>query len=247
MFAALVSLSLLGTFVFTRAQTLTPSFHVVPRQLIRDLLENEDTDEDRKITVHDPYVRGTNRGDKVFWSTTIDGEKCEVAGTFPLANLLQELTLLNEKGLDSAWMRPDRIFEHPASRVSRCIREFFWDGLTRTVDEEGLPRLIDDQKAGSTDLFRYVYVPSSDALAQEFFTSVSVKHPDWRVRVNTISPRPGAAFVRSLDRSHGILSLALRRSSDGSIRGVPFVVPGGRFNEMYGWDSSWGGFIPSDV
>lgn len=27
-------------------------------------------------------------------------------------------------------------------------------------------------------------------------------------------------------------------SSDESfIRGIPFVVPGGRFNEMYGWDS----------
>ena len=39
----------------------------------------------------------------------------------------------------------------------------------------------------------------------------------------------------------GILSLALRKSTaaDGTVvyRGAPFVVPGGRFNEMYGWDS----------
>ncbi len=108
MLAALVSLSLLGTFVSTRAQTLSPGFHVVPRQLVRDLLENEDTDGDRKITIHDPYVRGTKRGDKVFWFTTIEGERCEVAGTSSLANLLQELTLLQEQAMDSAWVTVGR-------------------------------------------------------------------------------------------------------------------------------------------
>ena len=77
---ALTILSFLGPFVSARTQTLSPGFHVVPRQLIRDLLENEDTDGDRKITVHDPYVRGTDRGDKVFWFTSCDGTRCEVAG-----------------------------------------------------------------------------------------------------------------------------------------------------------------------
>jgi len=33
-----------------------------------------------------------------------------------------------------------------------------------------------------------------------------------------------------------LLSLALRRVGN-TYEGVPFVVPGGRFNEMYGWDS----------
>jgi alpha,alpha-trehalase len=47
--------------------------------------------------------------------------------------------------------------------------------------------------------------------------------------------------VRDVTRSgeHGLLTLAL--DADGT--GRPFVVPGGRFNEMYGWDSffiSWG-------
>lgn len=45
--------------------------------------------------------------------------------------------------------------------------------------------------------------------------------PEW-------STAPGTA--------HGALSLALEEKG-GSLAGVPFVVPGGRFNEMYGWDS----------
>ena len=45
------------------------------------------------------------------------------------------------------------------------------------------------------------------------------------------------AFVRNLDGEHGILSLALETNADGKIAGVPYVVPGGRFNELYCWDS----------
>jgi alpha,alpha-trehalase len=49
-------------------------------------------------------------------------------------------------------------------------------------------------------------------------------------------------YVKSINTHPGILSLGLRKTFDpktGSmvIRGTPFVVPGGRFNEMYGWDS----------
>lgn len=43
-------------------------------------------------------------------------------------------------------------------------------------------------------------------------------------------------YVNSINDKPGILSLALQ-NDNGKIRGCPFVVPGGRFNEMYGWDS----------
>ena len=45
------------------------------------------------------------------------------------------------------------------------------------------------------------------------------------------------AFVRNLDGAHGLLSLALETNAEGRIVGVPYVVPGGRFNELYDWDS----------
>jgi alpha,alpha-trehalase len=235
--AVVVSFFVLGSVLPMEAQTASPRFHVAPRQLMRDLLENEDTDGDRKITIHDPYISGTDRGDKTFWFTTNEGMRCEVVGASAMAYLLQELTLLQERGVDSGWVMAGRIFEPPADRVSRSIRELFWDGLTRTVDEKGLPALLADEKMASVDGFRYVYVPSSDALAQEYFTSIAARHPDWKMQVRTLPPRPDLAYLRNLDGNHGILSLALRRLPDGGIRGIPFVVPGGRFNEMYGWDS----------
>jgi len=236
-FAAFAFFFLLPSPVPAEAQPVTPGFHVASRHIMRDLLDNEDTDGDRKITVHDAYIRGTDRGDKMFWFATIEGKRCAVEGVSSLANFLQELTLLQERGVDTGWVSAWRIVEPPADRVSRSIRELYWEGLTRTVDEAGLPRVLADEKSASADGFRYVYVPSSDVLAQQYFTSVAARHPEWKMRVRTIPLRPDAAFVHRLEGAHGILSLALRRTPEGGIQGVPFVVPGGRFNEMYGWDS----------
>lgn len=48
--------------------------------------------------------------------------------------------------------------------------------------------------------------------------------------------------VRDLNDKPGLLALAMesytnKRTGATEFRGLPFVVPGGRFNEMYGWDS----------
>ena len=48
-------------------------------------------------------------------------------------------------------------------------------------------------------------------------------------------------YVKSLNESPGILALAMNRKVDaeGKVKldPVPFIVPGARFNEKYGWDS----------
>jgi alpha,alpha-trehalase len=48
--------------------------------------------------------------------------------------------------------------------------------------------------------------------------------------------------VRDMNAKPGLLALAMEETVDSatgekSMKGVPFVVPGGRFNELYGWDS----------
>jgi alpha,alpha-trehalase len=48
--------------------------------------------------------------------------------------------------------------------------------------------------------------------------------------------REWSEWSASLGPAHGVLSLALTEKA-GVTSGAPFVVPGGRFNEMYGWDS----------
>ena len=50
------------------------------------LLDQEDTDSDKKITVED-------NGPKQFELTSTSGENCTITGTYHLSNLLQELIL----------------------------------------------------------------------------------------------------------------------------------------------------------
>jgi neutral trehalase len=50
------------------------------------------------------------------------------------------------------------------------------------------------------------------------------------------------AFVKTLNDTPGILALAMDRKVDPITKKVkleacPFIVPGARFNEKYGWDS----------
>ena len=57
------------------------------------LIAEEDTDGDRLITVDDRPQGGEGRGDKRFLLMGADGKTFEVAGTYFLSNLLQELEL----------------------------------------------------------------------------------------------------------------------------------------------------------
>jgi alpha,alpha-trehalase len=50
------------------------------------------------------------------------------------------------------------------------------------------------------------------------------------------------AFVKALNNEPGILALAMDRKVDPvtnkvKLEALPFIVPGARFNEKYGWDS----------
>lgn len=207
------------------------------RKTLEALIQDEDTDNDKKITIDDPHIIGTARGDKRFWLTTVDGQRYEVSGTYYLSNLLQELKLAEEAGRDTTVLDPQRVFEAPAERISRMISEYFWDGLTRRVDEHGLATIIADEKSATLDGNRYLYVPASDALAFDYFSAYAKGHPEAKVKVVRLPKRVTGEYVRKLDGYHGLLTLALCRSKEGGYEGVPFVVPGGRFNEMYGWDS----------
>src|SRR5512135_1394275 len=70
-----------------RCQRPGDSARVDVRQTLDSLLRDEDTDNDRKITIEDQHIAGTTRGDKRFWISTVDGRRYEVAGTYYLANL----------------------------------------------------------------------------------------------------------------------------------------------------------------
>ena len=130
-------------------------------QNIERLLAEEDVDGDKRITVEDGRCRGASagQGDKRFWLQAQDGKRYEISGTYYLANLLQELKLAQYRGAaETATIRFDRVFENPVHRLSRAIREIFWDGLTRRIDADHLATILEDTKA-SNQQQHYLYVP----------------------------------------------------------------------------------------
>lgn len=197
-------------------------------QNLKRLLAQEDTDGDRQITVEDT-------GPKRFSVIAANGEKFEVAGTYRLSNLLQELALAREAGEKEPLLEMERIFEDPVHRTSRMIRDYFWKGLTRTVDEDGLAKILTDEKAGQSSTLR-IYVPYSDQQAFDYFQQAAKREMASVLEVIRLPQDVTPEYARQLNSKPGLLSLELRKEGD-KLHGLPFVVPGGRFNELYGWDS----------
>lgn len=200
-------------------------FRLDIEKTLNKLLEQEDTDGDKKITRED-------NGPRSFELQTVDGLKYEVKGTYFLSNLLQELALAKAEGKTHVKLSLRKIEEPPASRISRMIHYYFWNDLTRTIDEAGLERILNDDK--SEDHTKRIYVPFNDAEAYTYFTELSVKYKG--LTIEKLPEKITPEYVKSINDKPGILSLKLEHN-----KGVPFVVPGGRFNEIYGWDSYFEG------
>jgi alpha,alpha-trehalase len=190
-------------------------------QTIQQLLKQEDTDGDKRITVDDKGPKHFKLKNKT--------EKIEVEGTYHLSNLLQELVLAKENNQD--FIETDSVFELPANRISKMIRNYFWDGLTRTLDEKGLEKLIIDSKS-KTDK-PIIYIPFTDNFGWQYFQKLAAK---FNLKVVQLPKIISPEYVSSINDEGGILALALKKESQ-NVEGFPFVVPGARFNEMYGWDS----------
>ncbi|PVX45374.1 alpha,alpha-trehalase [Flavobacterium sp. 103] len=195
-------------------------------QVFEALLLQEDTDYDKKITKDD-------LGPKIF--VLVDEntkEKQIIEGTYHLSNLLQELALLKENGEVLGEVDLDYIQENPVERISRKIKEDYWDELTRTIDKKGLKLIIEDVKTSNE--LATLYVSEKDSQGVAYFKELEKELENFEVIVmpSVISED----YVATLDHKPGILALALQKKVY-SLQGVPFVVPGGRFNEMYGWDS----------
>lgn len=192
----------------------------------RELLQQEDTDQDKKITKDD-------LGPKRFLLVDELTKKEEmIEGTYHLSNLLQELATLKEKGELTAEVDLDFIKEEPVQRISRKIRDDYWNELTRTIDKKGLEQILKDEKT-SNDIAT-LYVSAKDEQGVAYFQELEKELKSFKVAI--LPENYTMDYVDTLNSKPGILALALEKNKSG-LQGVPFVVPGGRFNEMYGWDS----------
>ena len=196
-------------------------------ETLHNLLKQEDSDGDKKITIED-------KGPKLFTVYTDSGKKYIVKGTYYLSNLLQELVIAKNQGNTTVKIPFNHIEELPVDRISRMIRDYYWKGLTRSMDEKGIERLISDTKNETLTATRLpVYIPFNDKFAYAYYKNLESK---LRIEAIKLPENISADYVKSINKKPGILSLKLEEYGD-EIKGVPFVVPGGRFNEMYGWDS----------
>ncbi|MGE5315943.1 MAG: trehalase family glycosidase [Acidobacteriota bacterium] len=207
------------------------------KETLNALIGEEDTDGDHKITVDDIHRARTGRGDQHFWLTAVDGSKYEISGAYYLANLLQELRLALEAGKDTAVIDPRKVFDRPTHHISRMIRDICWEGLTRRMDARGLLTILSDEKMKTADGCRYVYVPEEDTEAFDFYSHVAAENAAANIRVVKLPSVLTPEYLHRLEPRHGILSLDIVKDAEGRAAAVPYVVPGGRFNELYGWDS----------
>ncbi|WPU65070.1 trehalase family glycosidase [Peredibacter starrii] len=184
------------------------------------LLKEFDRDGDKKITVQDkvPTYRSFELSPQL-----------KVSGVYHLSNLLQELKLQTEDGAVPDKVETERIFENPVDRISRLIKDFYWEGLTRRIDKEHLKKVMPDSKIHQPKM-NILYVPESDEIAKNYYQQ------DKELILKFVPKNYDLDFLKGLRNEHGLLSLKLQRVGE-RIEGVPYVVPGGRFNEMYGWDS----------
>lgn len=160
-----------------------------------------------------------------------------------LSNLLQELTLAQDYGRKTIVLDEARLNENPVNRLSRLITYSFWDGLTRRIDGTNIEKVGRDPKDWTADPRPRIYIPRGAPEQHEYYTRIANEHPEMRLDVQWLQEDcDNEEYVRDLNDAPGLLAIAMEEWIDPAtgkkdLRGLPFVVPGGRFNELYGWDS----------
>lgn len=158
-----------------------------------------------------------------------------------LSNLLQELALAKDYGRKHIVLDEARLNENPVDRLSRMIRNLFWNGLTRCIDGDGLEAICADPKNRSKNTAPRIYVPEAEPEMYEYYKAVAAEKPHLNLQVDKLPKHFTAEYVKNLNDKPGILALAMEKvkKEDGTttLKGIPFVVPGARFNELYNWDS----------
>ncbi|RMZ87966.1 hypothetical protein DV736_g4819, partial [Chaetothyriales sp. CBS 134916] len=207
------------------------------QRTLKDLIEQEDVDGDQQITIDDHGPKHIALG--TFASAGY--RSTEVRGNYMISNLLQELTLAQDLGKKVVKLHRSRLNENPVDRLSRRIRDEFWKNLERCLDANSIEKAGKDPKSWADDDRPRIYVPHGCPEQYDYYTRVARDQPEMGLDVRWL-PQDGldARYVRGLNGAPGILALAMTKTIVNGkevLKGEPFVVPGGRFNELYGWDT----------
>src|SRR5277367_4521027 len=164
--------------------------------------------------------------------------KVEIRGTYMLSNLLQELHLAKEYGHATIVLDEARLNENPVNRLSRLIKDSFWDGLTRRIDGSVIEIAGRDPKDWTDDPRPRIYIPRGAPEQYDYYTQVAKDRPEVRLDVQWLPENITPEAVKDMNSKPGLLALSMEETTDPNtgekaLKGMPFVVPGGRFNELY--------------
>lgn len=207
------------------------AFELVVEETLEALLLQEDTNGDKRIDVKD------TGGKKEFLLHSTSNNTYLVKGNYHLSNLLEELCIAKELGKEKLYLTDKMLYENPVDRINRYIKEMYWDGLSRKISAENLFTILNDSK--NIKEFLYLYIPEKDEIAWKFYRQLTESHKE-KIILKAVPENPTIEFYKSIKGEHGFLSLKIKEEPDGTLHPVPYIVPGGRFNEMYGWDTIFG-------
>ncbi|KAJ5640614.1 Neutral trehalase [Penicillium herquei] len=213
-------------------------FFIDVEETLEALLKQEDTDQNMQITIEDV-------GPKVLSVGTANSSginRVDVRGTYMLSNLLQELTIAKDYGRKHIELDEARLSENPVARLSRLIKNMFWKALTRRIDGSNIEVAGRDPKDWTSDPRPRVYIPPGAPEQFEYYSKIAEERPELRLEVLMLQSDITPEYINQLNAKPGLLALAMEKkinevTKEEELQGVPFVVPGGRFNELYGWDS----------
>lgn len=213
---------------------------------LKELLENEDTDHNYQITIED-------LGPKVLQLGTANSNgfnQLEIRGTYMLSNLLQELTIAKRFGRNQMMLDELRLCENPVGRMKRLISTLFWPALTRKLTKENVVEMARDTKImeetqdenGNTVLSKEsvrLYIPYDREDQYEYFSLIKKENPTIKLDVQYLPKKIDGEYIKSINKKPGLLVLESKADPNDpkNLLNEPYVVPGGRFNELYGWDS----------
>ena len=213
---------------------------------IKELLANEDTDNNCQITIEDT-------GPKVLRLGTANSngyKQASVRGTYMLSNLLQELTIASRFGRHQIVLDEARLNENPVARMKRIISTSFWKSLSRSVTAENIVDMSRDTKikehwvdedgnVHENQESHRIYVPHDRKDQYDFFNKIKNSRKDIHLDVQYLPKKIDADYIKSINKKPGLLALSAKSNPEDPANPTswPYVVPGGRFNELYGWDS----------
>lgn len=170
-----------------------------------------------------------------------DGKReIKIRGTYNLANLLQEVFHARQRGERFVELDSSQLTENPVHRLQRLITTQWWDNLIRNIDASGIARAAIDPKTGNTEERPpRIYIPRATPEQHAYYSKIAREKPDMRLDVQWLpEDEITADSIRSLNDRPGILALEMEEDlATKELKGLPFIVPGGRFNELYNWDS----------